>query len=316
MATGIRTDEVESAGAPVVRIERRYEGGMRLAARQFARNRAAAVGMVCLLLICLAALLAPWISPYDPVQINLQAKLAPPGADYLLGTDHFGRDMLSRLLHGAQVSLMVGLIVVAFALSIGVPIGLVAGFLGGAIDNVLMRVMDALLTFPPLLLAVAIVGLMGPDIQNVMIALGVVQVPVLARIVRGSTLAVREETYITATRALGASPMRIVLRHVLRNTLSPIVVQITIVFSAAVIAEASLSFLGLGTQPPRPSWGRDLAEARRYMADAPWLFLAPTAALMIAVLSINFVGDGLRDALDPRAWRTRRRGADESERAA
>jgi ABC-type dipeptide/oligopeptide/nickel transport system permease subunit len=305
MASGIGIqDEVEAA----LRRER-FEGGMRLAARQFARNRAALIGSVCLVAICLVALLAHWLSPYDPVQINLSAKLRPPGIPYLLGTDHFGRDMFSRLLYGARVSLMVGLIVVAFALVIGVPIGLVAGFLGGTIDNILMRVMDAFLTFPPLLLAVAIVGLMGPDIQNVMIALGIVQVPVLARIVRGSTLSVREETYITATRALGASPMRIVVRHVLRNVLSPIVVQITIVFSAAVIAEASLSFLGLGTQPPTPSWGRDLAESRRYMAEAPWLFLAPTAALMIAVLSINFVGDGLRDALDPRAWRTRSRTA-------
>jgi peptide/nickel transport system permease protein len=311
MATsvGTRAEEGEFLAS------QRYEGGMRLAARQLVRNRAAATGLVCLALICLCALLAPLLAPYDPVQINLSAKLRPPGDEYLLGTDHFGRDVLSRLLYGARVSLLVGLIVVTFALSIGVPIGLIAGFLGGTIDNVLMRAMDAFLTFPPLLLAVAIVGLMGPDIENVTLALGVVQVPVLARIVRGSTLAVREETYITAMRALGASPLRIVTRHVLRNTLSPIVVQITIVFSAAVIAEASLSFLGLGTQPPQPSWGRDLADARRYMADAPWLFLAPTAALMLAVLSINFVGDGLRDALDPRAWRTRRRRAGRNERA-
>jgi peptide/nickel transport system permease protein len=285
----------------------RFEGGMRLAGRQFVRNRAATLGFVCLALICLMAVLAPFVAPYDPVQIKLSAKLQPPGSEFLLGTDHFGRDVLSRLVWGARVSLSVGLIVVAFAVSLGVPVGLLSGFIGGRLDNLLMRVMDAFLTFPPLLLAVTIVGLLGPDIQNVMIALGIVQVPVLARIVRGSTLAVREETYVTATRALGASSTRIVLRHVLRNILSPIVVQLTIVFSAAVIAEASLSFLGLGTQPPRPSWGRDLAEARRYMADAPWLFLAPTGAIMLSVLSINFVGDGLRDSLDPRAWRPKRR---------
>ncbi len=291
---------------PVQDVER-FEGGMRLAGRQFARNRAATLGFVCLALICLMAVLAPFVAPYDPVQIKLSAKLQPPGSEFLLGTDHFGRDVLSRLVWGARVSLSVGLIVVAFAVSLGVPVGLLSGFVGGRLDNLLMRVMDAFLTFPPLLLAVTIVGLLGPDIQNVMIALGIVQVPVLARIVRGSTLAVREETYVTATRALGASLTRIVLRHVLRNILSPIVVQLTIVFSAAVIAEASLSFLGLGTQPPRPSWGRDLAEARRYMADAPWLFLAPTGAIMLSVLSINFVGDGLRDSLDPRAWRPKRR---------
>jgi peptide/nickel transport system permease protein len=291
---------------PILRSER-FEGGMRLAARQFMRNRAATAGFICLAIVCLVAIFAPLLAPYDPVQIKLSAKLRPPGPEFLLGTDYFGRDVLSRLIWGARVSLSVGLIVVAFAMSFGVPIGLVAGFLRGRIDNLLMRLMDAFLTFPPLLLGVAIVGLLGPDIQNVMIALGIVQVPVLARIVRGSTLAVREETYITATRALGASAARIVLRHVLRNILSPIVVQLTIVFSAAIIAEASLSFLGLGTQPPQPSWGRDLAEARRHMADAPWLFLAPTGAIMLCVLSINFVGDGLRDALDPRAWRPKRR---------
>lgn len=278
--------------------------GMRLAARQFRRNPAAMTGLIVLLLVCAAAVLAPWISPHDPVQMRLAAKLRPPSAIYWLGTDHFGRDIFSRLLHGAQVSLSVGLLVVSFAGVFGVPLGLAAGLAGGWIDNALLRLMDAMLTFPPLLLAVAIVGLLGPDITNVMMALGIVQIPVLVRLVRASTLAAREETYVTAARALGASGNRIALRHVLRNILSPIVVQLTIGFSAAVIAEASLSFLGLGTQPPTPSWGRDLAEARRYMADAPWMFLAPTAAIMLSVLAINFLGDGLRDALDPRSWRS------------
>ncbi len=187
------------------------------------------------------------------------------------------------------------------------PLGLASGYFGGRVDNLLMRLVDAFLTFPPLLLAVALVGLLGPDIQNVMLALGLVQAPVLARMVRGSTLAAREEVYVTAARALGAGPARIVLSHLLRNVMSPIIVQLTIVFSAAIIAEASLSFLGFGTQPPQPSWGRDMSEARRYLADAPWMFLAPTGTIMLCVLSINFLGDGLRDALDPRSWRTRRR---------
>ncbi len=169
-----------------------------------------------------------------------------------------------------------------------------------------MRLVDAFLTFPPLLLAVALVGLLGPDIQNVMLALGLVQAPVLARMVRGSALAVREEVYVTAARALGAGPGRIVLSHLLRNVMSPIVVQLTIVFSAAIISEASLSFLGFGTQPPNPSWGRDMSEARRFLGDSPWMFMAPTGTIMLCVLSINFLGDGLRDALDPRSWRTRR----------
>jgi ABC-type dipeptide/oligopeptide/nickel transport system permease subunit len=292
--------------------ERRIAGTLRLAARQFLRNRAALAGFCCLSLICLAAVFAPLLAPYDPTQIKLSAKLKPPGVEHWLGTDHFGRDLFSRLLYGGRISLSVGLLVVGFAVVVGVPLGLLAGFLRGQVDNVLMRLVDAFLTFPPLLLAVAIVGLLGPDIQNVMLALGIVQAPILARIVRGSTLSVREEVYIMAARALGASPIRIVLSNILRNIMSPIVVQLTIVFAAAVVAEASLSFLGLGTQPPTPSWGRDLSEARRFLGDAPWMFLAPTGAIMLCVLSINFVGDGLRDSLDPRSWRVRaeRNGAE------
>lgn len=287
----------------------RPAGALRLAARQFPRHRVALAGLVCLAVICLASALAPWIAPYDPVQIKLSLKLKPPSPEHWLGTDHFGRDVLSRLLWGGRTSLSVGLLVVAFAFVFGVPPGLASGYFGGRVDNLLMRLVDAFLTFPPLLLAVALVGLLGPDIQNVMLALGLVQAPVLARMVRGSTLAVREEVYVTAARALGAGPARIVLSHLLRNVMSPIIVQLTIVFAAAVVAEASLSFLGFGTQPPQPSWGRDMSEARRFLGDAPWMFLAPTLAIALCVLSINFMGDGLRDALDPRAWRTRRRVA-------
>ncbi|MBY0322779.1 MAG: ABC transporter permease [Reyranella sp.] len=284
----------------------RITGSFVLAARQFPRHRAAMAGLVLLVLICLASALAPWIAPFDPVQIKLSAKLKPPSFEHLLGTDHFGRDVFSRLIYGGRTSLSVGVLVVLFAFVLGVPLGLASGYFGGRIDNLLMRLVDAFLTFPPLLLAVALVGLLGPDIQNVMLALGLVQAPVLARIVRGSTLAVREDVYVTAARALGARPTRIVLSHILRNVVSPIVVQLTIVFSAAVVAEASLSFLGFGTQPPQPSWGRDMSEARRFLGDAPWMFMAPTGTIMLCVLSINFMGDGLRDALDPRAWRTRR----------
>jgi peptide/nickel transport system permease protein len=284
----------------------RFAGSLVLAARQFPRHRAATIGLICLVLICLSAALAPWIAPYDPIQIKLAAKLRPPSLEHWLGTDHFGRDIFSRLLYGGRTSLSVGLLVVCFAFVLGVPLGLASGYFGGRVDNLLMRLVDAFLTFPPLLLAVALVGLLGPDIQNVMLALGLVQAPVLARMVRSSTLAVREDVYVMAARALGAGPTRIVLSHLLRNVVSPIVVQLTVVFSAAVVAEASLSFLGFGTQPPEPSWGRDMSEARRFLGDAPWMFLAPTGVIMLCVLSINFLGDGLRDALDPRAWRTRR----------
>ena len=229
-----------------------------------------------------------------------------------MGTDYFGRDVMTRIVWGGRVSLSVAFLVVFYSLLVGVPIGLVSGFVGGRLDNVLMRIMDAFLTFPPLLLAVAIVGLLGPDLENVVIALGIVQVPVFARIVRGSTLSAREEVYIVAARALGASARRIVFSGILRNIVSPIVVQITIVFAGAIIAEASLSFLGLGSQPPAPSWGRDLSEARRYMGDAPWLIIGPILACMLCVLSVNFVGDGLRDSLDPRSWRAKatRKGRD------
>jgi len=278
---------------------------LRLAAGQFLRNRAAAAGLICLLLLCIVVTLAPVIAPYNPIQINLGAKLQPPSATHWFGTDYFGRDVFSRTLYGGQLSLSVGLAVVLFAFTLGVPIGLVSGFVGGRLDNLVMRLTDAFLTFPPLLLAVAIVGLLGPDMRNVVLALGLVQAPVLARMVRGSTLSAREEVYVRAARALGASPLRIMFSEILRNIMSPIVVQLTIVFSAAVVAEASLSFLGLGAPPPQPSWGRDLSDARNYLSDAPWMFLSPSAAIMLCVLSINFVGDGLRDALDPRSWRVR-----------
>jgi len=277
----------------------RLAGSLVLAARQFPRHRAAMIGLVCLFIVCLLTILAPLVAPYDPIQIKLGAKLKPPSFEHWLGTDHFGRDVFSRLLYGGRTSLTVGLLVVGFAFCLGVPLGLASGYFGGRVDNLLMRLVDAFLTFPPLLLAVALVGLLGPDIHNVMLALGLVQAPVLARMVRGSTLAAREEVYVTSSRALGASPARIVLSHLLRNVMSPIVVQLTIVFSAAIIAEASLSFLGFGTQPPQPSWGRDMSEARRFLGDAPWMFLAPTGTIMLCVLSINFLGDGLRDAADP-----------------
>jgi len=291
--------------AAVAPLPFRFRSSLVLAARQFPRNRAALVGFCLLALICLAAAFAPLVAPYDPIQIKLGMKLKPPSLEHLMGTDHFGRDVFSRILWGGRTSLSVGLLVVSFAFVLGVPLGLASGYFGGRIDNLLMRLVDAFLTFPPLLLAVALVGLLGPDIKNVMLALGLVQAPILARMVRGSTLAVREDVYVTAARALGASPVRIVLSHMLRNMISPIVVQLTVVFSAAVVAEASLSFLGFGTQPPEPSWGRDMSEARRFLGDAPWMFLAPTLVIALCVLSINFMGDGLRDALDPRSWRTR-----------
>ena len=281
----------------------RTPGTLQIASLQFLRNRVAVAGLVLLVLVCVAVSLAPVLAPFDPARISLSSKLQAPSLTHLLGTDYFGRDCFSRLLYGGRLSLTVALLVVAFAFVLGVPLGICSGFFGGRFDNLVMRLMDAFLTFPPLLLAVAVVGLLGPSIQNVVIALGLVQAPVLARMVRGSTLAVREEVYVRAARALGASPARIMATHVLRNIMSPIVVQLTIVFAAAIVSEASLSFLGLGAPPPQPSWGRDLSDARNYLASAPWMFLGPAGAIVMCVLSINFLGDGLRDALDARSWR-------------
>ena len=272
----------------------------RLAFRVFRRNRLAASGLMLLSTLVVVTLAAPVLAPASPVQIDLSQKLVPPGPSHAFGTDHFGRDMLSRLLHGARVSLAVGLVVIAISMSIGVPLGLIAGYHGGPVDHVISRMVDGLLAFPPFLLAVAIMGSLGQELRNVMLALGLVYAPVFARLVRGSTLAVREELYVSAAVAVGAHSRRILLRYILPNVLAPIVVQATVSFSQAILAEASLSFLGLGTQPPNPSWGRDLSEARRYLVDAPWLVLFPTLAIMISVLSVNFIGDGLRDALDPR----------------
>jgi len=272
---------------------------LRIATRQFVRNRTAVAGLAFLVLICAVTLLAPVLAPYDPVKIQLASKLRPPSLLHWFGTDHFGRDVLSRVIYGGRVSLLVGLLVTAFTFAVGVPLGLASGFLGGRIDNIFMRLVDAFLTFPPLLLAVAIVGLLGADVRNVMLALGMVQAPILARLVRGSALSTREEVHVLAARALGAGPFRIAFSNVLRNILSPIIVQLTIVFAAAIVTEAALSFLGLGTQPPQPSWGRDLSDARRFLADAPWMFLAPSAAIIVCALSLHFIADGLRDWMDP-----------------
>lgn len=274
-----------------------------LARRQFTRNRLAVASLIALAVIILLAALAPVIVPYDTAQVNLLEGLQGPSLRHPMGTDYFGRDVLSRALEGGRISLSVGLLVAIIACAIGVPIGLIAGYAGGRLDGFLMRLMDALLTFPPLLLAIAIVGSLGPDIENVMLALGIVNIPVFARLVRSGVLAAREELFVEAARSVGSSPPRILARHILPTVAAPIIVQVTVTVAAAVIAEASLSFLGLGAQPPTPSWGRDLNEGRRYLEDAPWLMVAPLFMIMVTVLSVNFLGDGLRDALDPRSWR-------------
>jgi peptide/nickel transport system permease protein len=264
------------------------------------RGPLAAVGLVAIAALVLAAGLADWLAPYDPTEQALERMLEPPGRTHWLGTDDLGRDILSRLLHGARVSLAVGVLSVGLSLVAGVGLGLVAGYRGGWVDEVLMRVMDGLLAFPALVLALAITAALGPSLRNAMLAIGIVGIPGFARLVRGQVLSLRAREFVEAARAAGSGDTRIVLRHIVPGTLAPVIVHGSLRVAFAVLAEAGLSFLGLGTQPPTPSWGAMLNTGREYLEMAPWLALAPGAAIFVTTLSFNFLGDGLRDALDPR----------------
>lgn len=268
--------------------------------RRFLRNKLAVAGAVILTLLAAAALLAPWISPAQPSQIFFTDLRAAPSAAHPFGTDELGRDILTRVIYGARVSLSAGLISVLMALVVGTTMGLVAGYARGWLDDLLMRVVDALLALPFLVLAIALAAILGPSLQNTMIAIAVVSVPVFARITRGEVLAQREREYVQAAQALGAPDIRVVLRHLLPNISGPLIVQTSLAIATAILAESSLSFLGLGVQPPEPSWGSMLNAARGYLADAPWMAVFPGAAIFLAVLAFNLLGDGLRDALDPR----------------
>jgi peptide/nickel transport system permease protein len=250
--------------------------------------------------LVVVAVLAPAIVPYDPVDQSFRIKLLPPSGEHLLGTDEFGRDVFSRVLVGTRVALGVGIVPVGIALVIGVSLGLVAGYFGGGVDQVTMRVIDVLLAFPWLLLAIGIMAILGPGIQNVVIAVAIVYVPAFARIVRGSVLSIKEKEYVEAARAMGQPNTQIIIRHVLANAWAPIIVLATLSIGQAIIYAAGLSFIGLGTQPPDPDWGVMLTSGREYLRDAPWLGFFPGLAILITVLAFNLFGDGLRDALDPR----------------
>jgi peptide/nickel transport system permease protein len=268
----------------------------------FLSNRAAVAGGIIIAAFVLAALLAPLLAPYDPVKTNFLAIRRPPSAMYLLGTDELGRDILSRLLWGARASLMAGCISVAIAMSLGVPLGLIAGYFGGVLDAVISRVTEALLSCPFLVLAIALGAFLGPSLGNAMIAIGLSAMPIFARLTRGQVLAVRAEDYMEGARAIGLPDRWIILRYVLPNVLSPIIVQATLAIATAIIAEASLSFLGLGQQPPAASWGAMLNAAKNYLEQAPWMSLSPGIAIFLTVLGFNLLGDGLRDMLDPREF--------------
>ncbi len=268
--------------------------------RMLVSNRVTAAGLVILLVVILLALFGRWIAPYGANDIDVVNALQPPSGAHLFGTDELGRDVFSRVVLSARISLMVGLVAVGIALVVGVAVGLVAGFFGGWLDTVIMRSADVLFAFPILLLAMAIVAVLGPGLTTAMIAIGVVYTPIFARVVRGPVLALKEREFVEAARALGAGAPRIVGRHILPNLLSVLIVQASIALSWAVLTEAALSFLGLSAQPPAPSWGVMLNEGRQNLELAPHLAVFPGLAIMLAVLGFNLLGDGLRDVLDPR----------------
>ena len=267
-------------------------GETRLALRRFVRRRAAVVGVVYLVLLIAGALLAPVVAPYDPIKQDLGRMLTAPSSAHLLGTDDLGRDVLTRLLYGARLSLGAACLAVAIATLAGVPVGLVAGYLGGVID--------ALQAFPALILAMAIAAALGPGLFNVMVAVGIVYTPRFARLVRGQVLSLREEPFVESARAAGASHARVLARHVLPNVMAPVVVQVSIGVAFALLAETALSFLGVGIKPPEPSWGTDVGRGYRFMRLAPWLVFMPGTTILLTALAFNLVGDGLRDALDPK----------------
>ena len=261
-------------------------------------------------MVVACALLAPVLSPYDPNRQRLLEALQGPSATHLLGTDENGRDVLSRVLYGARISLAAGVFSVAIAVGLGVVAGLISGYFGGRTDNWIMRAMDALLAFPTLVLALAITAALGPGLRNAMIAIGIVYTPVFARLTRGQVLSVREREFVEAARTLGAGHGRIMLRHIFPNVTSPLIVQASLSVALAILAEATLSFLGLGVQPPDPSWGSMVSRGKDYLEQAPWLAFAPGAAILLAVMGFNFLGDAVRDALDPRLLRESKGGTD------
>lgn len=273
---------------------------MRRAARRFVRRPASVAAAVILALFIVMAILAPHISPYEPIQSSFLLVRKPPSLIHLLGTDEVGRDVLSRLIWGARASILAGIVPVVIALFVSIPLGLLSGYAGGWIDMAIMRVTDAMLAVPFLIIAIAMAAFLGPDLKNAMLAISVAAMPTLLRLTRASALTIQAEDYVDAARVVGASPLRITMLHILPNMLPPLLVQSSVMAASAVIAEASLSFLGLGQQPPNPSWGSMLNAAQGHMMQAPWMAIAPGAMIFLLVVSLNMLGDGLRDALDAR----------------
>ena len=273
----------------------------RSALRLLLRHRLAMFGAVLVAIEIGLAVLAPWIAPHEPNRMDYKAVLSGPTAEHPLGTDELGRDLLSRTLHGARLSLSVGIVAVLFAVAIGVPIGLVSGYLGGVFDEAVMRIVDAVMALPALVLALTISAVLGPGVWNATVAIAVVAAPTYTRLVRGQVLSVKENDYVLAAQCIGAPTWVILLRHILANAFSPIIVQASLGVGFAIILEASLSFIGLGAQPPTPSWGNMVQVGFQYLEIAPGFVLVPATAIFLAVLGFNMLGDGLRDTLDPRS---------------
>jgi peptide/nickel transport system permease protein len=285
--SGSRADELESPG--------------RRALRRLFRRKAAVFGLVVIVSFILLAAFAPWIVPYDPIATSWTLVRKPPSALHWFGTDDLGRDVLARVVYGARASLTAGAISVGIAFGLGVPFGLLSGYRGGFIDGLISRITDAMLACPFLILAIALAAFLGPSLSNAMIAIGVTTTPIFVRLTRGQVMGVKVEDYVEAAHAMGNPRWRIALFHILPNIMPALLVQATLSIAAAIIAEAALSFLGLGQQPPSPSWGSMLNSAQRFLTQAPWMALWPGLAIFLVVLSFNLVGDGLRDALDPKS---------------
>lgn len=294
----IKTKNTSRAGP-----EEKSASEFRLAVRQLKKDKMSMFGLSVIVGMVFLAIFSQYLVPYDPTVQNFDIALAHPSWDHPFGTDSLGRDMLSRVVTGARVSIVVGIISCAIAMSIGVPMGIVAGYGGPKVDNVISRIIDGIMAFPPLLLAIALMAVLGASMTNVMMALGFTISTHYARLTRGVTLKVKEQTYVIAAKTIGLKEYQIVLKHILPNIIAPIIIQTTVTFAYAIIAEASLSFLGLGVKPPTPSWGLDLSDARKYVLEAPWLPLFPGFAIFIAVLGVNMFGDGLNSALNPRERR-------------
>ena len=275
--------------------------------RQLLETRLVGTGLAISALVLLCAIFADLVAPYDPNTQDYLALTEAPSSTHWLGTDDLGRDILSRIIYGARVSLQVGIIAVGIAVTLGVTLGLLAGYLGGFVDDVIMRFIDSVQAFPGLILALGITAALGPGIGNAMIAIGFVSTPAMARLTRGQVLSLREREFVHAAQVIGASPLKIMSRHIWPNATAPIIVQATLLVASAIVTEASLSFLGVGVKPPTPSWGSMLRTGSQYLEVAPWLAFAPGLAIFLTVLAFNFVGDGLRRALDPRLM-SRRKG--------